>query len=47
MIFAAPWVLTALVLLPILYWLLRATPPAPRAQNFPAIRLLADLRPKE
>ena len=47
MIFAAPWALTALVLLPILYWLLRATPPAPRAQNFPAIRLLADLRPKE
>jgi hypothetical protein len=47
MIFAAPWVLAALALLPVLYWLLRATPPAPRAQNFPAIRLLAGLKPKE
>ena len=33
--------------LPLLWWLLRATPPAPRAQNFPAIRLLAGLRPRE
>ncbi len=47
MIFAAPWVLAALVLLPVLWWLLRATPPAPRAQAFPAIRLLAGLRPRE
>ena len=47
MIFAEPWVLAALVLLPVLWWLLRATPPAPRAQIFPAIRLLAGLRPKE
>ncbi len=47
MIFATPWVLAALVLLPVLWWLLRATPPAPRAQSFPAIRLLAGLRPKE
>jgi len=47
MIFEAPALLLALVLLPVLWWLLRATPPAPRAQNFPAIRLLAALRPKE
>ncbi len=47
MIFAQPWVLAALILLPVLWWLLRATPPAPRAQTFPAIRLLAGLRPKE
>ncbi len=47
MIFAAPWVLAALLVLPVLWWLLRATPPAPRAQNFPAIRLLAALRPRE
>ncbi len=47
MIFAEPWVLAALILLPVLWWLLRATPPAPRAQTFPAIRLLAGLRPKE
>jgi hypothetical protein len=47
MIFTAPIILLALALLPILWWLLRATPPAPRAQSFPAIRLLAALRPKE
>jgi hypothetical protein len=47
MIFEAPAILLALALLPVLWWLLRATPPAPRAQNFPAIRLLASLRPKE
>ena len=47
MMFTTPLILLALVLLPILWWLLRATPPAPRAQNFPAIRLLAALRPKE
>ncbi len=47
MIFVAPWVLAALALLPVLWWLLRATPPAPRAQTFPAIRLLAGLRPRE
>ena len=47
MIFTTPWVLAALAILPLLWWLLRATPPAPRAQNFPAIRLLAALRPRE
>ena len=41
--FAAPWVLLALAVLPPLYWLLRMTPPAPRLQSFPAIRLLLDL----
>jgi hypothetical protein len=47
MIFATPALLLALILLPALWWLLRATPPAPRAQRFPAIRLLAAVRPKE
>ncbi len=47
MIFAAPWVLFALVALPALWWLLRVTPPAPRVQDFPAIRLLVGLRPRE
>lgn len=45
--FAAPWILTALVVLPIIWWLLRATPPAPRQVSFPAIRLLFGLRQKE
>ncbi|WP_428395105.1 DUF4159 domain-containing protein [Lichenicoccus sp.] len=44
MILAAPLMLLGLLLLPLLWWLLRAIPPAPRAQPFPAIRLLAGLR---
>jgi hypothetical protein len=41
--FAAPWLLLALPALPVLWWLLRVTPPAPRRQDFPAIGLLRDL----
>src|SRR4051794_22561476 len=41
--FAAPWLLLALVALPVLWWLLRVTPPAPRRIGFPALRLLRDL----
>jgi hypothetical protein len=44
MVFAAPWVLLALPALPLLWWLLRVTPPVPRQERFPAIRLLLDLR---
>ncbi len=47
MIFAAPWVLLALPALPLLWWLLRVTPPAPRSETFPAIRLLMGLRARE
>ncbi|MEQ8964179.1 MAG: BatA domain-containing protein, partial [Azospirillaceae bacterium] len=45
--FGAPWILAALAALPVIWWLLRVTPPAPRAQDFPAIRLLYDLRRRE
>jgi hypothetical protein len=47
MIFAAPWVLLALAVLPVLWWLLRVTPPAPLSENFPAIRLLLGLQARE
>ncbi len=47
MIFAAPWLLLGLVALPLLWWLLRVTPPSPRLQRFPAIRLLENLRAPE
>jgi hypothetical protein len=47
MIFAAPWVLLALPALPLLWWLLRVTPPAPRSETFPAIRLLMGLHAHE
>src|ERR1700722_1302324 len=45
--FAAPWLLLGFAVLPILWWLLRVTPPAPRRIRFPALRLLLDLVPRE
>jgi hypothetical protein len=45
--FASPWILLALTALPIIWWLLRITPPAPQRLRFPAIRLLFDLIPRE
>src|SRR5437868_13230798 len=45
--FASPWLLAALAALPIIWWLLRVTPPAPRRIVFPAIRLLLGLAPRE
>ena len=47
MAFASPWLLTALIALPVIWWLLRVTPPAPRRLRFPAIRLLLGLVPRE
>ena len=38
---------SALAALPIIWWLLRVTPPAPRRIAFPAIRLLLGLVPRE
>jgi hypothetical protein len=45
--FAVPWALAALAALPVLWWLLRVIPPAPRRIEFPAIRLLEGLKPEE
>ena len=45
--FAQPWLLLALLALPALWFLLRVTPPAPKTQRFPAIRLLLGLAPQE
>jgi hypothetical protein len=48
LVFAAPWILGFLVVLPALWWLLRLTPPAPRKAVFPALMLLRGLaRPEE
>ena len=44
MIFTTPVLLLALAGLPVLWWLLRVTPPAPKVQSFPAISLLLGLR---
>lgn len=43
----APWVLGAVVVLPLIWLLLRLTPPAPRRQRFPALWLLKGLSGRE
>ncbi|HXT07206.1 MAG TPA: DUF4159 domain-containing protein [Roseiarcus sp.] len=45
--FVAPAALAALAGLVGLYWLLRVTPPRPRRQIFPPVRLLLGLAPKQ
>ncbi|MEL6265701.1 MAG: DUF4159 domain-containing protein [Pseudomonadota bacterium] len=45
--FVAPAVLAGLVALPILWWLLRAIPPAPRTETFAGVRLLFGLEDPE
>jgi hypothetical protein len=46
-LFLQPWALTGLLALPILYWLLRATPPEPKRFALPSMALLDDLKPDE
>lgn len=41
--FATPWLLAALIALPVLWWLLRAVPPAPVVRRFPGVALLLGL----
>ena len=41
--FLNPWILAAAVTLPVLWYLLRVTPPAPKTIFFPATRFLSDL----
>jgi hypothetical protein len=45
--FASPWILLGLLALPVIWWLLRVTPPAPRRERFPPVRILMSLRPTE
>ena len=45
--FAAPTVLIALVGLAALWWFLRVTPPRPRQERFPPLRLLLGLRERD
>ena len=45
--FESPWMLATLALLPLLWLLLRLTPPAPKTAMFPAIRFLFGLRDNE
>ena len=45
--FSAPLILSALVVLPAIYYLLRLTPPRPREVSFPPLRLILDLQARE
>jgi len=45
--FAIPAVLVAIAGLPVLYFLLRITPPRPRRDPVPPLRLILDLQPKD
>jgi hypothetical protein len=45
--FAAPLALIGLIALPVIWWLLRVTPPAPHRVRFPALRLLIGLRDED
>jgi len=45
--FAAPAILFGLLALPVIWWLLRLTPPRPKLEVFPPTRLLQELPKKE
>ena len=45
--FGTPLILTALLALPVLWWLLRVTPPLPRRIAFPPLKLLRGLKDEE
>lgn len=45
--FLFPALLLALVVLPVLWWMLRAVPPAPSRRRFPGVRLLLGLKDPE
>ncbi|MGJ0512212.1 DUF4159 domain-containing protein [Methylocystis sp.] len=45
--FAAPLALFGLIGLPMIYWLLRVTPPRPREIVFPPTKILRELKPDE
>ena len=46
-LFGAPAALAALIALPALWWIMRATPPPPQRAQFPPTRLLAGLRTED
>ena len=45
--FTAPWALLVFAVLPVIWWLLRLTPPVPATIRFPPVRLLLALRARE
>lgn len=47
LVFTAPAILAALAALPVLWWLLRVTPPQPKRVPFPPLALFPDLLPEK
>jgi len=45
--FTAPWMLAGLAALPVIWWLLRLTPPRPESVSFPPTSLLLGLKARE
>ena len=45
--FLSPWLLAAGIVLPLIWWLLRITPPSPHHIFFPATRLLLGINKDE
>ncbi len=45
--FTAPWILVGLAVLPVIWWLLRLTPPRPEIVAFPPTSLLLGLKARE
>ncbi len=45
--FLAPLTLIGLIVLPLIWWLLRVTPPSPKKQTFPPLRILQDVVTEE
>ena len=45
--FAYPAILGALIALPVIWWLLRLTPPRPQAEVFPPLKILATVLKRE
>ncbi len=45
--FASPMILSALILLPAIWWLLRLTPPKPQSELFPPLAILARIIKRE
>ena len=46
-LFGAPLALLGLIALPVIWWLLRATPPMPKEADLPSLRLLDGVDPRE
>ena len=46
-LFGAPFALLMLIALPVIWWVLRATPPMPREADLPSLRLLDGVDPRE